>query len=82
MENFYKTLYSSQISEDNFNDSAPLFLNCNNIMMVNNRKLAKGLLLKKNAYPLLNNFRKIKPQVVTDSLRNFICVFGIMLQFL
>ena len=31
MENFYKTLHSSKISEDTFNASAPDFLNCNNI---------------------------------------------------
>ena len=30
--------------------------------MVNIRKLAKDLLLKKNAYPLLNNFRKTNPR--------------------
>ena len=86
MENFYKTLYSSQISEDTFNDSAPLFLNCKNIKRLDGEQqktsLAKDLLLKKNTYPLLNCFRKIKPQVLTDSLRNFVCVFGIMLQFL
>ena len=48
--------------------------------MVNSRELVKDLYPKKNAYPLLNNLRKIKPQVLTDSPRNFICAFGNILQ--
>ena len=31
MENFYKTLYSSQTSDDPFNASAQPFLNCKNL---------------------------------------------------
>ena len=46
MENFYKTLYCSQISEDTFNDSAPLFLNCNNIKRLDGeqQKTCEGLI--------------------------------------
>ena len=76
MENFYKTLYSSQTSDDTYNASAPKDL------MVIIRKPANFLSLKTNADQLLNNSRKIKPQVLTGSLRNFICVFRNMLQLL
>ena len=46
MENFYKTLYSSQISEDTFNASAPHFLNCNNIKRLDgeHQKICEGCL--------------------------------------
>ena len=58
MENFYKTLYSSQISEDTFNASATHFLNCNNTKRLDgeDQKICEGLIteeecLSKNKTP-------------------------------
>ena len=52
MKNFYKTLYSSQTSEDTFNASALHFLNCNNIKGLHgeHQKICERLSMKKNAY--------------------------------
>ena len=49
VENFYKTLYSSQISEDTLTASAPHFLNCNNIKRLDGerQKICEGLFTKK-----------------------------------
>ena len=62
MENFYKTLYSSQISEDTFNDSAPLFLNCNNIKRLDGeqQKTCEGLITEDEFLSALKQFSKNK----------------------
>ena len=62
MENFYKTLYSSQISEDNFNDSAPLFLNCNNIKRLDGeqQKTCEGLITEEECLSAVKQFSKNK----------------------
>ena len=62
MENFYKTLYSSQISEDTFNDSAPLFLNCNNIKRLHGeqQKTCEGLITEEEFLSALKQFSKNK----------------------
>ena len=46
MENFYKTLYSSQISDDSFDASASPFANCNNIKRLDGeqQKTCEGLI--------------------------------------
>ena len=58
MENFYKTLYSSQISEDTFNASAPHFLNCNNIKRLDgeNQKICEGLITEEECLSALKQF--------------------------
>ena len=62
MENFYKTLFSSQISEDTFNDSAPLFLNCNNIKRLDGEqeKTCEGLITEEECLFALKKFSKNK----------------------
>ena len=62
MENFYKTVYSSQISEDTFNDSAPLFLNCNNIKRLDGeqQKTCEGLITEEECLSALKQFSKNK----------------------
>ena len=46
MENFYKTLYSSQISDDSFDASASPFANCSNIKRLDGKqqKTCEGLI--------------------------------------
>ena len=62
MENFYKTLYCSQISEDTFNYSAPLFLNCNNIKRLDGeqQKTCEGLITEEECLSTLKQFSKNK----------------------
>ena len=62
MENFYKTLYSSQISEDTFNASAPHFLNCNNIKRLDgeHQKICEGLITEEECLSALKQFSKNK----------------------
>lgn len=62
MENFYKTLYSSQISEDTFNASAPHFLNCNNIKRLDSerQKICEGLITEEECLSALKQFSKNK----------------------
>jgi len=82
-ENFYKTLYSSQISEGAFNASAPHFINCNNIkrLVGEYQKTCEGLITEEECLSALKQFSKNIKTPGSDGA-NFICVFGIMLQFL
>ena len=62
MENFYKTLYSSQISEDTFYTSAPHFLNCSNIKRLDgeHQKTCEGLITEEECLSALKQFSKNK----------------------
>ena len=62
MENFYKTLYSSQSSDDTFNASAPPFLNCNNIKRLDgdHQKVCEGLITEEEFLSALKQFSKNK----------------------
>ena len=62
MENFYKALYSSQISEDTFNVSAPHFLNCKNIKRLDgeHQKICEGLITEEECLSALKQFSKNK----------------------
>ena len=61
MENFYRTLYFSQISEDTFNASAP-HLNCNNIKRLDgeHQKICEGLITEEECLSGLKQFSKNK----------------------
>ena len=62
MENFYKTLYSSQSSDDTFNASAQPFLNCNNIKRLDgdHQKVCEGLITEEECLSALKQFSKNK----------------------
>ena len=62
MENFYKTLYSSQISEDLFDASASPFVNCNNIKRLDSeqQKTCEGLLSEEECLSARKQFAKNK----------------------
>lgn len=62
MENFKKTLYSSQISEDTFNTSAPHFINCNNIERLDGeyQETCEGLITEEECLSALKQFSKNK----------------------
>lgn len=64
MENFYKTLYSSQISEDSFESdaSASPFVNCNNIKRFNGeqQKTCEALISEEECLCALKQFAKNK----------------------
>ena len=85
MENFYKTLYSSKISDDSFDASASAFANCNNIKRLDGeqQKTCEGLISEEECLSALKKIcEKQKPQVLTDSPRNFTYAFGNLLQSL
>jgi len=57
METFYKTLSSSQISEDSFDASPSPFVNCNIIRLDGEQqKICEGLLSEEECLSLQNNF--------------------------
>jgi len=62
MENFYKSLYSSQISEDSFDAFASPFVNCNDIKRLDSeqQKACEGLLSEEECLSALKQFAKNK----------------------
>ena len=62
MENFHKTLYSSQKSEDSFNASASPFVNCNDIKRLDSeqQKAWEGLLSEEECLSALKQFARNK----------------------
>ena len=62
MENFYKTLYSSQISEDSFDASSSPFVNSNDIKRLDSeqQKACEGLLSEVECLSALKQFAKNK----------------------
>ena len=62
MENFYKSLYSSQTSDDTFNASAPSFLNCNNIKRLDgdHQKACEGLITEEECLSAFKQLSKNK----------------------
>ena len=62
MENFCKTLYPSQTSDDTFNASAPSFLNCDNIKRLDgdHQKACKGLITEEECLSALKQLSKNK----------------------
>ena len=84
MENFCKTLYSSQISDDTFNASAPPFLNCNNTKRLDDdyQKACEGLITEEECLSALKQFAKNKTPGFDGLTANSIPVFGNTLQLL
>ena len=62
LENFYKTLYSSQILEDSFDASVSSFMNCNNLKRLNaeQQKTCEGLIIEEECLSTLKQFVKNK----------------------
>lgn len=69
MENFFKTLYSSQISEDSSDASALPSVNCNNLKRLNGeqQKTCEGLIPEDECLCTLKQFAKNKT-LGSDSL--------------
>ena len=76
MKNFYKTLYSSQISEDSFDASASPFVNCNNIKRLNGeqQKTCERLISEEECLCALKQFAKNKtPGSVGLTMEFYLC---------